>query len=80
VKVVNEGETPQRVNLQISGAKTIASKGEAVVLAANKPSDTNSLNEPNNVVPHMESVTDFGPDYARELPPYSITVLKLKAK
>jgi alpha-L-arabinofuranosidase len=80
VKVVNEGETPQRVNLQISGAKTITSKGEAVVLAANKLSDTNFLNEPNNVVPPVESVSGLGTDYVRELPPCSITVLKLKVK
>jgi len=80
VKVVNEGGTPQRINLQISGAKTIASEGEAVVLAANSPDETNSLNEPNKVVPRVEAVSGLGVDYTRELPPYSITVLKLKTK
>jgi alpha-N-arabinofuranosidase len=80
VKIVNEGGAPQRVKLQISGVKTIASKGEAVVLAANSPDETNSLGEPNKVVPHVETVNGLGADYTRELPPYSITVLKLKTK
>jgi len=80
VKVVNEGAQPQRVNLQFSGLKTIVSKGEAVVLAADSPDDTNSLNEPNKVIPRVESITGLGNDFSRELPPYSITVLKLKTK
>jgi alpha-N-arabinofuranosidase len=80
VNVVNEGETAQRVNFQISGAKTIASKGEAVVLAANNPNDTNSLNEPNKVVPRVETLEGLSANFVREFPPYSITVLKLKSK
>ncbi len=80
VKVVNEGATPQQINVQISGSKKIASKGQAVVLAANSPNDTNSLNEPNHVLPHVESVSGLGSDFTRELPPYSITVLELKTK
>ena len=80
VKVVNEGGAAQRVNFQISGANTIASKGEAVVLAATSPNDTNSINEPNKVVPRVEPIDGLGANFAREFPPYSISVLKLKIK
>jgi alpha-N-arabinofuranosidase len=80
VKVVNEAGAAQRINIQISGAKAIASKGEAVVLAASSPDDTNSIDQPGKVVPHVETVEGLSANFIREFPSYSITVLKLKTK
>ena len=80
VKVVNESGTAQRVNFQINGAKTISSKGEAIVLAADSPNDTNSLNEPDKIVPRAESFDGVSAEFTRELPAYSITVVKLQTK
>jgi alpha-N-arabinofuranosidase len=80
LKVVNAAGAPRQINVQISGAPTIAAKGESVVLAAGGLNDTNSLTEPNKVVPRRESVDGLGASFERELPPYSITVLMLKTK
>jgi alpha-L-arabinofuranosidase len=78
LKVVNELGTPQRVKIQISGATGVEPEGTAIVLQANSPNDTNSLQEPGKVVPVTESVTGLGTDFTREFPPYSITILELK--
>jgi alpha-N-arabinofuranosidase len=80
LKVVNTAGTAQQINVQIGGATTIAAKGEAVVLAASSLNDTNSLNEPNKVVPRTETADGLSANFTREFPPYSITVLKLKTK
>ncbi len=80
LKVVNTAGTAQRVSVEISGAKSISSRGEAVVLAANKLDDTNSITEPNKVVPQAEKVDGLSAHFTREFPPYSISVLKLKSK
>lgn len=80
LKVVNEAGTAQSINIQITGAPQVASKGEAVVLAANSPEDTNSIQQPRNIVPHTETVHGLSAHFTREFPPYSITVLKLKAQ
>jgi alpha-L-arabinofuranosidase len=80
VKVVNAAGTAQRVNVQINGAATIGSRGEALVLAASALDETNSLNEPRKVVPRTETVEGLSADFAREFTPYSITVLTLKTK
>jgi len=80
LKVVNEAGTAQRIQVQISGASKIKPEGEAVVLAAGSPNDTNSIGEPNKVVPRTETVTGLSADFTREFPAYSVTVLKLKAK
>ncbi len=80
LKVVNELGTPQPVNIQISGAASVESEGTAIVLKANSPNDTNSILEPEKIIPNTESVTGLGTDFTREFPPYSITVLGLKTR
>lgn len=78
LKVVNTAGTPQRINVQIRGARSVRPKGEAVVLAAGKLDDTNSITEPTKVVPRTEKVNGLSADFTREFPAYSVTVLKLK--
>lgn len=80
LKIVNVDGQAQRVNVQFNHATKIKSKGEAVVLSAKSPSDTNLIEEPNKLVPHTEKVTGLSTDFTREFPPYSVTVLKLKTK
>jgi alpha-N-arabinofuranosidase len=80
LKVVNTLGTPQPVKIQISGASAVEAEGDAVVLKADHPDDTNSILEPAKIVPVTEKVDGLGTDFTRELPPYSITILELKAK
>ncbi len=80
LKVVNTSGTSQRINVQINGAKSVRSKGEAVVLAGNALDDTNSITEPNKVVPRNEKVDGLGASFARDFLPYSVTVLKVQSK
>jgi len=80
LKIVNVDGKAQPISVQISGATKVNSKGEAVILAASSPDDTNLITEPKKLVPHTEKVVGLSPNFTRELPPYSITVLKLKAK
>jgi alpha-L-arabinofuranosidase len=80
LKVVNRQSTAQPMHIQISGASSIESEGEALVLKANAPDDTNSIQEPVKIVPITEKIDGLGTDFTREFPPYSITILKLKAK
>jgi alpha-L-arabinofuranosidase len=80
LKIVNVDGKVQRVNVELNGVAKISSKGEAVVLSADKVDDTNSLNDRNKLVPRTEKVRGLGNSFTRELPPFSVTVLKLKAK
>jgi alpha-N-arabinofuranosidase len=80
LKVVNGQDTPQPVKIEISGAPAIEAEGEAVVLKASSPSDTNSIQVPDRIIPATEKVDGLGADFTREFPPYSITVLELKTK
>ncbi|HEX4122222.1 MAG TPA: alpha-L-arabinofuranosidase C-terminal domain-containing protein [Verrucomicrobiae bacterium] len=80
VKVVNHNSAPQPVAIEITGVTSVKPKGEALVLKADSPSDTNSIEEPKKIIPVMEKVKDLAAAFTREFPPYSITILELKAK
>lgn len=80
LKVVNAAGSAQKIQVQIHGVAKVAPEGELVSLAANSPSDTNSLEQPQRIVPRKETALNLGVDFTREFPPYSITVLKLKTE
>lgn len=79
LKVVNTGNEERSVQVQISGASNIGPNGEAVVLSASSPDDTDSITEPNKIVPVTSKVSGLGNDFTRVLPPFSITVLRIPA-
>ena len=80
LKVVNTTGSAKPIVIQIDGAPKLKSKGEAVVLAGQALDDTNSIDRPENLVPHTETVTGISSSFSRDFPPYSITVLNLKSK
>jgi alpha-N-arabinofuranosidase len=80
LKVVNRQSTPQSVKITISGAAAVEPEGTATILKANSPDDTNSVQEPTRIVPVTEKADGLGTDFTREFPPYSITILELRAR
>jgi len=80
LKIVNEAGTAQRIEVQLNGCSSIAGTGDAVVLAASSPNDTNSIEQPEKIVPRTGKAENLGAKFTREVPPYSLTVLKLKTK
>ena len=80
VKIVNTLGAPQPVKIEISGLTSVAADGDAVVMKANSPDDTNTITDPTHVAPVTEKVTGLSANFTREFPPYSITILELKAK
>ena len=80
LKVVNRRGTPQAVKIEINGGVSVALEGTIVVLKANSPEDTNSIEQPTKIAPVTVAASGLGTDFTREFPPYSITVLELKTK
>ncbi len=78
LKLVNTLGTPQPVRVLVKGVKSIAARGESVVLAADSSTATNTINEPTKVVPVTTAVDGLSTDFTRTLPPYSVTILKLR--
>ena len=80
VKIVNRADSPQDVKIEISGVSSIADSGTATVLKAENRDATNSLDDPQHLVPATETVSGLGASFTRTFPPCSITVLELQAR
>jgi alpha-L-arabinofuranosidase len=80
VKIVNRADAAQSVKIDIAGANAIAGEGTATVLKAANRDETNSLSDPQHLVPVTEKISGLGASFTRTFPPCSITVLELEAK
>ena len=80
VKVVNRQSTPQPVRITLSGVASVAKKGALVVMQADQPDDTNSIDQPGRIVPKTKTVKGLGTNFTFTFPPYSISILELSAK
>ena len=80
LKIVNTLGTPQKIMIHFAGKVRIIPSGEAIVLNANNPEETNSINHPNNIVPHSMIVKGIARKFSHILPAYSVTVLRIKTK
>jgi alpha-N-arabinofuranosidase len=79
LKVVNTGGDARTVQIAIQGAQNIKPEGEMTVLSASTPDATDSISEPNKVVPVTSKVDGLGANFTRVFPAYSITVLQIAA-
>jgi alpha-N-arabinofuranosidase len=77
LKIVNPLKDPTPVHIAVTGASIFA-KGESIAMAA-APDDTNSILAPKKVVPVTTAVDGLGADFTKTFPPYSITILEMKA-
>ncbi len=80
VKIVNRADTAQPVKIDITGVKSVAPKGTAIVLKTANRKETNSLKDPQHIVPVTEKVKGLGTSFTRNYPPCSVTILELDAK
>ena len=79
LKLVNPQTNAVSLNIEVHGITTLATKGTAITLAGD-PDDTNSIDHPRKVIPVATTVSGIKPVFNYTLPPYSIVVLKLKAR
>ena len=78
VKVVNTSGFSQKTQLTINGAKSVAAQGTAIVMSSGSSSDTNTLSNPNKVVPVTQTVSGVSSSFSYTFAPYSVTVLQLQ--
>ena len=80
LKVVNISPTPQTVNIDFKGARSVAPDGTSVVLKSANPTDTNSIDDPVKIVPVTSKVSGIASNYSSTFAPYSINVLQVEAQ
>ncbi len=78
LKVVNVSLIDQETDIHLAGVKAVQSSAAAIVLAAEKPTDENTLDNPAQVSPVAQSINNAGKDFKHKFPANSVTVLRLK--
>lgn len=77
VKVVNAGDAPADITINLRGVHRVEPNGTAVVLTG-EPASANTVDEPKKVAPKQEAVTGAAASFRRTFPPNSLTILRLK--
>jgi alpha-L-arabinofuranosidase len=80
LKIVNAGGSNQLVNIAINGVVKVAADGLMTELKADKPEDTNTITEPEKIIPVVSKIKGLGKKFTRTFPAYSITVLQIETK
>jgi alpha-L-arabinofuranosidase len=80
LKVVNATSTPQNVKIDLKGRYAVVSQGTAITIKADNTEDTNTISEPNRIVPSTTTLKGLGKHFQQNFPAYSITVLQLQTK
>lgn len=77
LKLINTVGNEQNLNIKLEGAGKVKSKAQKIELKSAHPEDTNSIDNPRNIIP-QESTQKVGKDFTMTLSPYSITVLVIE--
>lgn len=80
LKLVNTIGKEQPVQIDLKGIKTIVATAAATVVKGDKPEDTNSISNPEKIVPVNSTLTGIKQNFEHKLAPYSVTILQLRTK
>jgi alpha-N-arabinofuranosidase len=76
LKVVNTQSTPQQLKIDLAGAAKTTRDGDSWTLKADGPTATNSITDPEKIIPVETPVRGLGKTFTHTFPPYSITILQ----
>jgi len=68
------------VKIDLKGVAKVVSAGQQIVLKADKPEDTNSITEPEKIVPVISKAAKLGKSFTHTFPAWSITILQVETK
>ncbi|HEY7116748.1 MAG TPA: alpha-L-arabinofuranosidase C-terminal domain-containing protein, partial [Tepidisphaeraceae bacterium] len=80
LKVVNRRPTAARLSIHVEGAGQLTGDGECQVLASGDLKAENSLDEPTKISPISSPLSGLAPQFERDFPPYSLTVLRIHTR
>lgn len=80
LKVVNASGKAQSVTIDMKGAGKVSGNGTLIVLKGNSPEDTNSITEPEKIVPVSKKIKGIGKTFTRVFDAYSVNVLQVQTR
>jgi len=78
LKVVNTTGKQQPVEINLKGVSKISPDATLVVIKGDKPDDTNTIIEPEKIIPVTSKIKGAAASFMRTLDPYSVSILQLQ--
>ncbi|HYJ64172.1 MAG TPA: alpha-L-arabinofuranosidase C-terminal domain-containing protein, partial [Parafilimonas sp.] len=78
LKIVNTTAKKETVKINLNGVMKLAAEATLVVVKGNRPDETNTITEPEKIVPVTSTIKGIKPSFTRTLDPYSVNILELK--
>ena len=80
LKVVNAIAKKQTIKINLDGAVKVSPDATIVTIKSDKPDDTNTINEPEKIVPVTTTVKGLRKNSQQTFPPYSVTVMQIQTQ
>jgi alpha-L-arabinofuranosidase len=78
LKFVNSTGKKQPVQINFNGINKMLPNATLVVIKGNKPDDTNTITDPEKIIPVTSKIKGVTPVFKRTLDPYSVSIFELQ--
>jgi alpha-L-arabinofuranosidase len=78
LKVVNTEAKAQSITIDLKGAIKVAPTATLVELKSAKSEDTNTIDDPEHIIPVTSKIQGIAKTFTREFAPYSVSVIQLQ--
>ena len=80
LKVVNTIGKKQTIKIDLDGVAKVSPEATVITVKGDKPTDTNTINDPQKIVPVTSTIKGVKKNFKQSFPPYSVTVMQIKTR
>ncbi len=80
LKVVNTIGKKQTIKINLDGATKVSPEATVITVKGDKPTDTNTIDDPKNIVPVTSTAKGIKKNFRESFPPYSVTVMQIQTR
>jgi alpha-N-arabinofuranosidase len=80
LKVVNTISKNQTIKIDLDGVTKVLPEAKVVTVKSDKPTDTNTINDPQKIVPVTSTIKGVRKNFKQSFPPYSVTILQIQTR
>ncbi len=80
LKVVNTIGKRQTIKINLDGAAKVSPEATVITVKSDKPTDTNTIDDPQKIVPVTSTIKGVKKNFKQSFPPYSVTVMQIQTR
>jgi alpha-N-arabinofuranosidase len=80
LKIVNGSSVSQAIRIHLNGVTDVKSEARLTTLRGNTPEETNSIGDPERILPVVSTIHNAAASFEHTMPPYSIQVFDIQTR